>query len=66
MESAIFLAERDLALKNVFGFKFRRSVLDFDDDQKEAAITQIATRYIEGEIMNAEKLRSRLKTLIFI
>ena len=61
METAIFLAERDLALKNVFGFKFRRSVLDFDDDQKETAIDQIASKYIKDEIMNLEKLSRIVK-----
>ena len=61
METAIFLAERDLKFQDAFGFKFRRSVLDFDDDQKEAAITQIATRYINDEIMNLEKLHRMVR-----
>ena len=61
METAIFLVERDLALKNVFGFEFMRSVLDFDDDQKETAIDQIASKYIKDEIMNLEKLSRIVK-----
>ena len=56
MESAIFLAERDLAFRNAFGFKFERAVLDFEEDKKEAAISQIATRYINDEIVNLERL----------
>lgn len=55
MEGAIFLAERDLAFRNAFGFKFARSILGFDDDQKDAAITQIATRCIDDEVMDIEK-----------
>lgn len=56
METAIFLAERDLSFKSAFGFRLMRSVLDFDDDQKEIAITQIASKYIKDEIMNIEKI----------
>lgn len=56
MESAIYLAERDLAFKDAFGIKFNRSVLSFDDDRKEEAIIQIATKYINDEIVNLERL----------
>ena len=56
METAIYLAERDLAFRNPFGFKFERAVFDFEEDKKEAAITQIATRYINDEIVNLERL----------
>ena len=55
IEAAIFLAERDLAFRNAFGFKFMRSVLDLDDVQKETVVTQIATRCIDDEVMNIEK-----------
>ena len=56
MKTAIYLAERDLAFRNPFGFKFERAVFDFEEDKKEAAITQIATRYINDEIVNLERL----------
>ena len=62
IETEIFLAERDLGFQNAFGFKFNRSVLDLDDDKKETAITEIATRCIDDEVMNIEK-QSRIVRL---
>ena len=54
--TAIFLAERDLSFSHAFGFKFIRSVLDLNDDRKEAAVTEIAEGYVNEEIDNLEKL----------
>ena len=57
MATAIFLVERDLGFKDAFGFQFSRSVLDYDDDQKEAAVAQIAERCVDEEIANIERQR---------
>ena len=54
--TAIFLAERDLSFRHAFGFEFMRSVLDLDDDRKEAAVTEIAEGYVNEEVCNLEKL----------
>ena len=62
MQTAIFLAERDLGFRNAFGFTFMRSILDLDDEQKKEAATQIATQCIDDEIMNIEK-QSRIVRL---
>ena len=56
LEAAIILVERDLGFRNAFGFTFMRSILDLDNAQKEEVATQIATKCIEDEIMNLEKL----------
>ena len=57
METAIFLVERDLGFKDAFGFQFSRSVLDYEDDDKETPVAQIAERYIDEEIANIERQR---------
>ena len=54
--TAIFLAERDLSFRHAFGFTFKRSVLDLDDDRKEAAVTEIAEGYVNEEIEHLEQL----------
>lgn len=57
MPTAIFLAERDLAFRNAFGINFSRSVLDLEEDRKEEAVSRIAERYVNEEIVNLERLR---------
>ena len=57
METAIFLVERDLGFKDAFGFQFARTLLDYEDDQKEAAVVRIAERCIDKEIANMERQR---------
>ena len=54
--TAIYLAERDLLFRHAFGFEFMRSVLDLDDDRKEAAVTEIAEGYVNEEVCHLEKL----------
>ena len=57
MGAAIFLVERDVGFKGAFGFQFARSLLDYEDDNKEAAVAQIAQRCINEEIASIEKQR---------
>ena len=57
METAIFLVERDLGFKDAFGFQFARTLLDYEDDQKEAAVARIAERCIDKESANMERQR---------
>ena len=57
METAIFLVERDAGFKDAFGFQFARALLDYEDDDKEAAVAQIAQRCINEEIASIEKQR---------
>lgn len=54
--TAIFLAERDLSFRHAFAFVFMRSVLDFDNGRKEAAVTEIAEGYVNEEVRNLEQL----------
>lgn len=56
LESALFIVSRDLAFENVFGFSFTRNILTFDKAEKEKSATEISQNYIEGEIMNLERL----------
>ena len=57
MPSAILLVERDFSFRNAFGFRFSRSVLDLDADDKKKAVAQIAEQYVEDEIENSERQR---------
>ena len=52
---AIFLAERDLAFRNAFGFTFQRSLLDADEGSLRAEATRIAESYIEDELAELER-----------
>ena len=55
MSTAIVLVERDLGFRDAFGFQFPRAVLAYDGIEKEAAVAQIAERYIDEEISNIER-----------
>ena len=57
MAGAILLAERELGFKDAFGFQFELSLLDYEDDHKEAVVAQIAQRCIDEEIANIERQR---------
>ena len=57
METAIFVVQRDLGFKDAFGVQFPRSVLELDSEHEEAAVAQIAERYIDEEIANVERQR---------
>ena len=57
METAIFLVERDLGFKDAFGFQFALSLLDYEDDRKEAAVGQIAKRCIDEALVSIERQR---------
>ena len=51
------MAERELGFKDAFGFQFELSLLDYEDDHKEAVVAQIAQRCIDEEIANIERQR---------
>ena len=58
METAVFLAERDLGFKDPFGFQFSRSVLDYEEDhKKKSAMAVIAEQYMDGVSANIERQR---------
>ena len=61
MQSAIFLTERDLGFNNAFGLQFKRSLLDLDDEKREAEIIRIATQYVNQEIVNMEVLSKAVR-----
>ena len=54
-ELAVRLVERDLGFEDIFAIQISRAVLDLGNTQKEAAITSVVERYIEDEIVNAER-----------
>ena len=56
IETAIFLAERDLSFRDAFGFQFPRSVLDMDSDKKDKETDQIAKRVVDDEIHYIERM----------
>ena len=55
LPTAIFLAERDLSFPNAFGFTFRRSLLDADEQIKQAEVVRIAENYIGDELAELER-----------
>ena len=55
MDAAFSWVEREEGFKDLFGFQFSRSVLDFDDGHRQAAVARIADRYLEDEIANIER-----------
>ena len=55
LKTAIMLVERDLGFRDAFGFQFSRAVLAYDDNEKEAAVAQIAESYIDEEVANVER-----------
>ena len=56
LQTAIFLAERDLSYEGAFGFTFPKQLLTATDPQKETAVRELANRYIGDEIINLERL----------
>ena len=57
MATAISWTEKEEGFMDPFGFQFSRSILDYGTAEKEAAVAQIAERYISEEIVNAERQR---------
>ena len=55
MGTATSWVESEIGFKDPFGFHFPRAVLDYDDDHKQAEITQIATWIIDEEIKDLER-----------
>ena len=49
IETAIFLAERDLSFRDAFGFQFLRSVLEMDSDEMDKETDQIAKLIVDNE-----------------
>ena len=58
LQSAIFLAERDLAFRNTFGLQFPHSILDLENEEREKVLARVAQQYIDDEIHNLEKLKN--------
>ena len=56
IETAIFLAERDLSFRDAFGFQFLRSVLDMDSDVMDKETDQIAKRIVDNEIRYIDRM----------
>jgi hypothetical protein len=56
LQTAIFLAERDLSYEGAFGFTFQRQLLTATEDQKESAVRELAETYIRDEVINLERL----------
>jgi hypothetical protein len=56
LQTAVFLAERDLSYERAFGFTFSRKVLDASDVEKENTVRNLAEAYINDEIINLERL----------
>jgi hypothetical protein len=56
LQTAIFLAERDLSYEGAFGFTFQRQLLTAAQDEKETAVRELAERYIRDEMINLERL----------
>lgn len=56
LPTAVYLAERDLAFEQAFGFSFSRGVLNENEDDQREAARHIAEDYIDDEIINLERL----------
>lgn len=56
LQTAIFLAERDLSYEGAFGLTFPRQLLSADEVEKETVVRGLAERYIADEIINLERL----------
>ena len=55
METAISWVETEIGFKDPFGFRFSRSILDYDKNQKESEVARIAAGLIDEEIVNIER-----------
>lgn len=56
LQTAIFLAERDLSYEGAFGFTFLRQLFAASETEKETRVRELAERYIGDEIINLERL----------
>ena len=55
LRTAISWVEDQIGFKEPFGFQFPRTVLDYDDEIKEKAVSQIAEHLIDEEVANIER-----------
>ena len=56
LQTAIFLAERDLMYSNAFGISFPKSFLDLGESEIEANAKSITETYLNDELLTIEKL----------
>jgi hypothetical protein len=56
LQTAIYLAERDLSFERAFGFYFPRQLTTATETEKESVVHELAERYIGDEIINLERL----------
>lgn len=61
LQTAIFLAERDLAYTNAFGISFSKELLKIPVDQKGDAAKEIADQYINDELIAIERLSKTVR-----
>ncbi len=62
LDTAIFLAGRDLGFRDPFGLEFSRSILNIDDNEdRKSALLEIAIQYVNREIERADRLNKIVK-----
>ena len=61
LEVASSWTEREEGFRKPFGFHFLRSILEYDDAHKEAAVAQIAEQCIDEELENIERQRRTVR-----
>ncbi|QFZ55528.1 hypothetical protein FEZ18_12315 [Oceanihabitans sp. IOP_32] len=61
LQTAIYLAERDLMYINPFGFSFPKQFLELSEPEKEQKAKEITEKYLEDEILTIEKLNRMVR-----
>lgn len=61
VQTAIFLAERDLMYSNAFGISFPKSFLDLGEKEIEANAKSTTEAYLNDELLRIEKLNTMVR-----
>lgn len=61
LQTAIFLAERDLMYSNAFGISFPKSFLELGEEEIEANAKSMTETYLNDELLTIEKLNRMVR-----
>jgi hypothetical protein len=61
LQTALFLAERDLMYSNAFGLSFPKQFIDLSDDENRLKAKEITELYLSDEILTIEKLSKMVR-----
>ena len=61
MQSALFIAERDLSFEDAFGLVFDRKYIELNVEERDSEAKKTAEKFLTEEILNLERLQKMVR-----